>query len=190
MQIKNFIDATKLAFAVVAIIALQANVLLASDVRGKQLSAYTDPKSPEATEVLWLARILYSESKVREEQIVVAWVVRNRVESSYKGADSFKDVALSPAQFSGLWPSDKQYKLNITRSYDTKGDKAWDQALAVAQAVYFADEALSPISDTVRHFYSPAAVLRDPHWAEGQKPALVMRNNDGAVRFAFYDSVR
>ena len=109
---------------------------------------------------------------------------------SRKDAKSYEDVALSPAQFSGLWPSDTQYKLNISRSYSTKGDKAWDQALAIAQAVYFAPEAWRPISETVRHFYSPVAVLRDPHWAEGKKPSLVLRNEEGAVRFAFYDSVR
>jgi hypothetical protein len=190
MQIRNYIDAAKLAFAVLAILSLQANVILADDTRGKQLNAYTDPKSTEAQEILWLSRILYSESKIREEQIMVAWVVRNRVESMYRGAKSYEDVALSPAQFSGLWPSDAQYKLNISRTYETKGDKAWDQALAVAQAVYFAPEALRPIAETVRHFYSPVAVLRDPHWTEGKKPALVLRNDAGSVRFAFYDGVR
>ena len=195
MQIKNYIDATKLAIAVVAILALQANVLMAStdaksEAKSKQLSAFTDQKSQEAEDILWLSRVLYSESKVREEQIVVAWVVRNRVESGFRGAKVYKDVALSPAQFSGLWASDNQYKLNISRSYDTKGDKAWDQALAIAQAVYLAPEALRPISETVRHFYSPEAVLRDPNWATGKKPALVMRNDEGAIRFAFYDGVR
>src|SRR3989338_6592498 len=190
MQIKNYIDATKLLFVVVAILALQANVLLASDSRGKQINAYTDLFSQEAQDVLWLARILYSESKVREEQIIVAWVVRNRVESGYRGAESYKDVALSPAQFSGLWPVDSQYKLNISRNYKTKGDKAWDQAMAIAQAVYLAPETLRPIAETVRNFYSPIAVTRDPHWVSGMKPSLVLRNDEGAVRFAFYDGVR
>ena len=196
MQIKNYTDAAKLLFAVVSILALQANVLMASDTlagannRARQINVYSNYESPEAGDVLWLARILYSESKVREEQIIVAWVVRNRVESGYRGAESYKDVALSPAQFSGLWPGDSQYKLNISRNYKTKGDKAWDQAMAIAQAVYLAPETLRPIAETVRHFYSPIAVTRDPHWVSGMKPSLVLRNDEGAVRFAFYDGVR
>ena len=190
MQIKNYIDATKLLFVVVAILALQANVLLASDSRGKQINAYTDLFSQEAQDVLWLSRILYSESKVREEQIIVAWVVRNRVESGYRGAQSYKDVAISPAQFSGLWPSDSQYKLNISRDYKIKGDRAWDQAIAIAQAVYFAPETLRPIPGTVRHFYSPMSVSRDPNWINDKKPSVVLRSDDGAVRFAFYDGIR
>src|SRR3990167_5555288 len=104
MQIKNYIDAAKLGFIVVSILALQAHTLMADDSRQAQINAYTKAESREAKDILWLARILYSESKVREEQIIIAWVVRNRVESGFRGAQSYKDVAISPAQFSGLWP--------------------------------------------------------------------------------------
>ena len=190
MQFINYRDLAKLAFIAVVILALQAQALMAETAKSP-LKAYTDVSSQESQDILWLSRILYSESKVREEQIMVAWVVRNRVESGYRGAESYKDVAKSPAQFSGLWPNDNQYKLNISRSYETKGDKAWDQALAIAQAVYFASDALRPISDTVQHFYSPMSVLRDPHWSVGKKPAMVLRDSEtGSVRFAFYDGVR
>lgn len=190
MQIKTYIDAGKLALVIIAILALQAQSLFAQTVKSP-LKAYTDLSSQESQDILWLARILYSESKVREEQIVIAWVVRNRVDSGFRGADSIKDVAMSPSQFSGLWPSDAQYRLNITRSYETKGDKAWDQALGIAAAVYFADDSIRPISEKVLHFYSPMSVLRDPSWAVGKKPAMVLRDSDtGNVRFAFYDSVR
>src|SRR3989344_6986537 len=196
MQIKTYIDAAKLGFVVLAMLAMQTEALFAeaplyAQTPKSAARAYTDNTSVEAQDILWLSRILYSESKVREEQIMVAWVVRNRVESGYRGAESYKDVAKSPAQFSGLWPNDNQYKLNISRSYETKGDKAWDQALAIAQAVYFASDALRPISDTVQHFYSPMSVLRDPHWSVGKKPAMVLRDSEtGSVRFAFYDGVR
>jgi len=195
MQIKTYIDAAKLGFVVLAILAMQTQALFAeaplyAQTPKSAARAYTDNTSVEAQDILWLARILYSESKVREEQIMVAWVVRNRVDTLYRGASSYKEVALSPNQFSGLWPSDAQYKLNMSRSYKTGGDKAWDQALAIAQAIYFADDSIRPISETVRHFYSPLAVVRDPNWSAGKKPAILLRDSDGAVRFAFYDNVR
>ncbi len=193
MQFKNYSDMAKLGFVIVTILTFQAHSLWAdsiSNAKSSMVSAYTNPTSIEATEILWLARILYSESKVREEQIVVAWVVRNRVESGFRGAKSYKDVATSKSQFSGLWPSDAQYKLNISRTYETVGDKAWDQSLGIAQAVYFANDFLRPIGKNVRHFYSPISVLKDPAWTEGKKPAIVLRSETGAVRFAFYDGVR
>lgn len=189
MQIKNYIDAVKLGFVVLAILALQAQTLFAEATRSP-LKAYTDLSSLEAQEILWLGRILYSESKVREEQIIVAWVVRNRVESEYRGAKSYKEVALSPSQFSGLWPSDAQYKNNMGLGYSDTGNKDWQQALAIAQAVYFADESLRPISESVQHFYSPIAVTRDPHWAKNKKATLVLKDDKGSIRFAFYDNVR
>ncbi|MEK7535489.1 MAG: cell wall hydrolase [Patescibacteria group bacterium] len=190
MQLKNYKDLAMLGLVIVTILAFQTQALFAQSQKSA-LRAYTDMSSVEAQDVLWLARILYSETKVREEQIIVAWVVRNRVESNFRGAESYKDVALSPSQFSGLWPSDSQYKLNISRSYEIKGDVSWTQALAIAQAVYFADDSLRPISENVRHFYSPEAVLKDPKWAVGKKPALVMRDSDkGTIRFAFYSGVK
>ena len=189
MQTQNYIDAGKFLFVALAILALSAQTLFAEQSKSA-LRAYTDLSSIEAQDILWLGRILYSESKVREEQIMVAWVVRNRAESSFRGADSYKDVALSPSQFSGLWPGDPQYKNNMSPNYSDTNNKEWQQALAIAQAVYFADESLRPIGKSVRHFYSPIAITRDPHWASNKKPILTMRNDRGAVRFAFYDNVR
>ena len=139
MQTKNYIDAAKLGFLVLLVIAFQAQTLFAQATKSP-LKAYTDKESQEATDILWLARILYSESKVAEEQIMVAWVVRNRVETGFRGADSYKEVALSPNQFSGLWPSDPQYKLNMSRTYSDTKDLSWKQSIAIASAVYFADE--------------------------------------------------
>ena len=78
MQIKTYIDASKLLLIVIVIVAFQAQSIFAQTVKSP-LKAYTDLSSSEASDILWLGRILYSESKVREEQIVIAWVVRNRV---------------------------------------------------------------------------------------------------------------
>jgi len=189
LQIKDWKYLIVTGTIIVSILALQAQALFADSIstgtnsRAKQVSAYTDLSSQPAQDILWLARILYSETKVREEQIVIAWVVRNRVESEYRGADSYHEVATDPKQFSGIKPaSDLDYS-------DTKY-KSWQDSIAIARAVYFADETLRPISASVRHFYSPEAVMKNPKWAIGKKPTLTLRDPDGSVRFAFYDSVR
>jgi len=151
-------------------------------VKGEDVSAGEE-------EVLWLARLVYSETKRPEEQVLVAWVVRNRVEAGYKGK-SYKEVALHDSQFSGLNSFDRNYRHNITRNYGDDGD-AWENALSVAKAVYNAPEVLRPFPKTVKHFYSPISVRVKPTWAKGSEPVQVVRDgSDNTVRFAFYDSVR
>ena len=148
--------------------------------------------SPEVSrEILWLARIIYSETKKANEQVLVAWVVRNRVETNYHGGDTYHDVATAKGQFSGLNPSDAQYLHNISRNYKSGGE-SWVKALDVAEAVYSSPSFLRPFPKTVRHFYSPRSVKVDPEWAAELKPVLVTRDlsEDRNIRFAFYNSVR
>ncbi len=187
----------KLLVAIATIVALQTQVIFAAPVTEasstdstRQLAAYTDPSSPDAQEILWLARIVYSESKTREEQIMVAWVVRNRVETKYRGADTYKEVANDPSQFSGLTVVDAHMKTIRGLDYGDTKNKSWTDAISIARAVYFAEDTLRPIAQSVRHFYSPGAVLRDPSWATSKKPAMVLRNTNGAIQFAFYDGVK
>lgn len=143
----------------------------------------------EKAEILWLARAVYSETKIKEEQLIVAWVIRNRVESE-KFGDTYRDVVLQRSQFSGLNPSDSQYYRNVSRSWNSKGT-AWESALAIAEAVYRAPETLRPISDTVTHFYSPISTNTTPHWAEGLTAVQTIKDPDThAIRFAFYNGVK
>jgi hypothetical protein len=141
-------------------------------------------------EILWLARVIYSETKKSNEQVLVAWVVRNRVETEFKG-ETYEEVAKSRGQFSGLNVSDSQYLHNISRGYGSSGE-SWENALDVAEAVYFAPEFLRPFPKTVRHFYSPISVKISPDWSADHKPIIVVKDKteDRNVRFAFYDSVR
>ncbi len=53
---------------------------------------------------LWLARAIYSETKLPHEQELVAWVVRNRVETAYRGRRTYRAVVLDPYQFSAFQP--------------------------------------------------------------------------------------
>lgn len=184
----------KYAFVLVLALYLFTSVgLQLEPIRAATLKANAPLKglvlSKDEQEILWLARLVYSETKRPEEQVLVAWVVRNRVESNYKG-QSYKDVALHDSQFSGLNSFDRQYQRNITMGYDDKGE-AWTSALSVAKAVYSADEVLNPFPKTVRHFYSPVSVSKKPTWARNEEPITVIKDSkNDSVRFAFYDSVR
>lgn len=140
-------------------------------------------------EILWFARAVYSESKRADEQEMVAWVVRNRVESCFRGHCTYKETVLAPKQFSGLNPTDRRYHYNITRdrSYEAT---AWATALLVAERVYHAPETQRPFAITVRHFYSPHAVSA-PKWASGREATYVIKGaNEAAPRFAFYSGVK
>jgi hypothetical protein len=154
---------------------------------------YTDGGTPVMTatdkrEILWLARILYSETKRTHEQRLVAWVVRNRVDTGYTG-QTYEEVANHSAQFSGLQPSDPRYEHNMSRWWASNGE-SWESALKIAKEVYFAPESHRPFSVTTRHFYSPVAVSK-PAWAHGREAVRVVKSTrHHAPRFAFYDRVR
>ena len=115
-------------------------------------------------EVLWLARCIYSESDRAHEQRLVAWVVRNRVETKYRG-ETYRKVILEPRQFSAFnTPSIHRNHLLSLNQYSLS--KAWRQALEVALNVYQAPASNRPFDVTTRHFYSPISMDggRTPHW--------------------------
>ena len=143
----------------------------------------------DKTEILWLARVIFSETKNEEEMNLVGWVVRNRVEAEYRG-NTYEEVALSAYQFSGLNPEDLQYNININMGYNSENEK-WMKALAVAEKIYFADEDERPFSKDVKHFYSPASVSKTPQWTlDGKLDYEVPSTNGMASRFAFYSGVK
>jgi len=141
-------------------------------------------------EILWLARVVYSETKEADEQVFVAWVVRNRVETDFRGK-TYEEVAKSTGQFSGLNISDSQYLHNISRDYSSSGE-SWEKALDIAEGVYSSPDFLRPFPQTVRHFYSPRSLNIAPEWSADSKPVIVIRDSteDRNIRFAFYDSVK
>lgn len=145
--------------------------------------------SEDNEELLWFARVLYSETKRADEQELVAWVVRNRVEHGYWG-DTYKEVILAKGQFSGMHPTDANYEINVQKG-DHSNDVAWKTAVAIAEEVYFADSKDRPFPSTVRHFYSPISVVRHPSWAQKLEPVLeISDDNSAGVRFAFYAGVQ
>lgn len=147
----------------------------------------TIKNSTEREEILWLARVIFSETKDVEEMEQIAWVVRNRVEDGRWGY-SYKKVVLSPSQFSGLNSWDSQYHINVNLDYDTN-NSIWQKALIIANEVYNANKNDRILSVSVQHFYSPH-VVKIPSWAENKKPVLITYNSDGKQTFKFYAGVR
>jgi hypothetical protein len=141
-------------------------------------------------EVLWLARIIYSETKRPDEMRLVAWVARNRVDIGFRGT-TYYSVATAPGQFSGLNASDSAYYENISLGRHDMGNPAWVRALEIANEVANAPASKRPFPTTVLHFYSPHILNAPPEWASRGELYLAIRSEKGgADRFHFYDNVK
>jgi hypothetical protein len=141
-------------------------------------------------DVLWLARCAYSETKRAEEQELVAWVVRNRVETGYRGQRAYRDVVLDPYQFSAFNPGSTKRRLflNLHPESDAQG---WQQALEIAHRVYYSPERDRPFDDRTRHFYSERSMRgrMKPVWADGETPVQVTGYTIDPRRFRFYSDI-
>lgn len=140
---------------------------------------------------VWLARAIYSETKLPHEQELVAWVIRNRVQTGYRGGTSYKEVILDPYQFSAFNPeaSERSFFLSLTPEVQLPG---WQQALWIAHYVRHADPVYRPFSLETRHFYSERSMRgqRHPYWINGEQfvsPGWDYRVNDR--RFRFYKEI-
>lgn len=184
------ITAKVCAFGLIHVLTFGTGVNLLSNpsvvtaaVAGDEVAPVVDVQD----EILWFARAIYSETKIPAEQTLVAWVIRNRVESEYY-PDSYKEVVLQPGQFSGFSQHDSQYHINSTLDFEDS-NPAWNSAVAIAEAVYVADPILRPLSADVLHFYSPISVVYTPSWAQGRDADHVVRDSRGNARFAFYADI-
>ena len=141
-------------------------------------------------DVLWLARCVYSETKRADEQELVAWVIRNRVETEYRGQDTYKGVVLDPYQFSAFNPGDPKRRL-YTSLAPSPDFPAFNKALEVAHSVYYAPEADRPFALNTRHFYSERSMVggRAPNWSEGHAPIRLTGFRIDPRRFRFYKGV-
>jgi hypothetical protein len=122
----------------------------------------------EAT--LWLARAIYSETKLPHEQELVAWVVRNRVETGYRNKANYREVVLDPYQFSAFNPSSPKRSF-LTQLGPETPLAGWQQALWVAHYVRHAAPVYRPFPIETRHFYSERSMegRRAPYWAESSR---------------------
>jgi hypothetical protein len=151
----------------------------------------TPPTAPLEESTLWLARAIYSETKLPHEQELVAWVVRNRVETAYRGRTTYEDVVLDPYQFSAFNPSSskRSFYMNLTPGVQLP---AWQQALWIAHYVRHANPVYRPFSIETRHFYSERSMegRRHPYWANRHQfvtPGWDYQVNER--RFRFYKEI-
>lgn len=143
------------------------------------------------SETLWLARVIYSETKRPEEMELVAWVVRNRVETQYRGKSSYRSTVLDPYQFSAFNPGDRK-RAHYTSLSATSTARGFDNALRIAYSVRKADDMYRPFSQKTRHFYSEQSMVgvRHPSWAatgslvNPERPFEV-----DPLRFRFFENV-
>lgn len=140
-------------------------------------------------EVVWLARCMYSESDRPHEQELVAWVVRNRVETEYRGR-TYREVILEAKQFSAFNEPTKRRDHILSLSPETPL-RSWQRTLEIALDVYQAPASERPFSQTVRHFYSPVSMVggREPHWADSGQALSSSRLGVDRRRFIFFDDV-
>ena len=149
---------------------------------------------PDAIEdqALWLARCIYSETKRPVEQELVAWVVRNRVETGYRGADSYYEAILDPFQFSAFNPGNRK-RLRYLRLNRFSQAPGWQRALAIADMVIHSDSERRPFATTTRHFFSKISMPggRHPYWSYGHQNVAPDRDYSIDIdRFRFYAGVR
>lgn len=142
-------------------------------------------------ETLWIARCIYSETKQPVEQELVAWVLRNRVETNYRGANSYKEAVTQRYQFSAFNPESRVRRYYSALDATSKAP-GFQRALAIAHAVRHADETRRPFVETTRHFFSQQSMVGGgfPAWSKGRQPVNPDRLEEiKPERFRFYADV-
>ncbi len=142
-------------------------------------------------ETLWMARCIYSETKQPVEQELVAWVLRNRVETGYRGVSTYKGAVTQPYQFSAFNPESRVRRHYTNLIADSKAP-GFQRAIAIANHVRNADVSRRPFATTTRHFFSQQSMVGEqfPAWSEGRQPVAPERIDPiNPRRFRFYADV-
>lgn len=176
--------------------SIDRDTLAANDIPVFHAPAIEVKAAPEfsteqvTNDVLWLARAIYSETKRPYEQELVAWTIRNRVETSYRGKSTYERVVLDPWQYSAFNRNSPK-RHHYTALAPTSTAKGFQTALRVAHDVYYADASKRPFVKTTRHFYSERSMVggRTPAWAVGKRPVKLVNHNIDPRRFRFYAAI-
>jgi hypothetical protein len=178
------VDRDTLAEAV-PVVAAAVPAAQQPDVSG--MPAFADASVKE--DVLWLARVIYSETKRPDEQELVAWVIRNRVETGYRGASTYKGAVLDPWQFSAFNENGPK-RGHYMALNETSTAKGWAVAVHIAHEVVTAPAYDRPFNAETRHFYSEQSMVGRSHpaWAAGERPVALDREVD-PKRFRFYSAI-
>ncbi len=143
------------------------------------------------SETLWLARAIFSEAKRPDEQILVAWVIRNRVDTGFRGKQTYQTVVLDPFQFSAFrtGSDDRTFYESLNHASRVLG---WQRALRIAYNIRHLNDDYRPFSPETRHFYSERSMVNrgQPAWIGAEAPldmTSVMEIDQR--RFRFYEGI-
>lgn len=168
----------------------EAEELSVNTVLSAESAAFDITDDEIKEDVLWLARVIYSETKRPDEQELVAWVVRNRVETGYRGANTYREAVLDPWQFSAFNLNSPKRRHYSRLGFDSRAS-GWQTALYIAYDVLNSPAYERPFPVETRHFYSEQSMRgrTSPNWANGQRPVSLDRQID-PKRFRFYSEIR
>lgn len=106
----------------------------------------------------------------------VAWVMWNRLQNKFRGAETMHDVVEDKEQFSSMthlgdpmtveWPTGKQPPANLA---------AWVQAQREITAVFNAGQSQDPTNGAM-YYFNPRVVK--PEWAAGLKLVATIGNHE------------
>lgn len=131
-----------------------------------------DNKNERKQAAQWMARAIYSESKLYSNYEYIAWVIRNRMVSSDYPA-SARDVVLQHKQFSAFQHPEKRDKL-LSMTYPEEKSTYFRRAYRISLYVLNVGADMNPMPE-VRHFYMKDTLKRkygksEPHWVKGREP--------------------
>jgi hypothetical protein len=196
---KNLIGALALVMALLVMTLSFVFTSVDRDVLAETMPAVEAPSLDQeapafaadavSEDALWLARVIYSETKRPDEQELVAWVVRNRVETAYRGNGTYRAVVLDPWQFSAF-NRNAPKRAHYTGLNAESRAAGWQTALAIAAEVVEAPAYERPFARDTRHFYSERSMVgrSAPAWANGKRPVALDREVDPR-RFRFFRAI-
>lgn len=136
--------------------------------------------------VLWLTRVLVSETNKPDEMWYIANVVRNRVDQQYRGKNEYRDVILDSRQFSAFntGRSTRDLYINMTED-NTPWPRLWQEANRIARQTIMSDRSELPLPVYVTHFYSEVSMPdhNPPYWARSMNQVHTPIQSE---RFRFY----
>jgi len=119
----------------------------------------------EEREVLWATRAILSETRNPREMLLIANVIRNRVDMGYRGKQTAKGVILDPYQFSAFNPGRSSRWRYINMTNQQVDDALWQDAWNAARFAMTAPREVLPFANPcINHFVHPGGLRRIPNW--------------------------
>jgi hypothetical protein len=119
----------------------------------------------EEREVLWATRAVLSETNNPREMLLIANVIRNRVDLGYRGRETAKEVILDPYQFSAFNPGREMRWRYINMESQHVQQERWQEAWTAARYAMTAPREVLPFDNPcVNHFVHPGSLVRAPGW--------------------------